>query len=335
MWLQLVIGWIPVWALYSLLILTAHPRTTLHSAAFAGIQAVVLAALLGLVVQRLTTKLEWPYPMRLRFLAIHAAGAVVYAAAWIGLITVVGPLIRTGPPAVVPYAATGYLVLGIWFYVMVAGISYAAHAAERAVRAESLAARAQLATLRAQLNPHFMFNALHTVVQLIPRDPARASAAAEQVAGLLRTTLEEDRDLVPLADELAFVERYLAIERIRFDARLDVRIDLPDDAKATMIPSFALQTLVENAVRHGAGPRVEPTIVEITGRIVADHLTVTVSDTGAGATPEQVDRSSGTGLARLKDRLAVLYRGQARLELSTTPGGGFTASLSIPKDPDE
>ena len=334
-WLQLIIGWVPVWALYSLLILTAHPGATIHSAAFAGIQAIILAAVLGVVVQRLTAKLEWPHPMRVTFLLIHTGGAVLYAVAWIGLISILAPLIQSGPPTVARYAATGYLVLGIWFYVMVAGISYAAHAAERAARAEALAARSQLAALRAQLTPHFVFNALHTVVQLIPRDPVRASAAAEQVAGLLRTTLDEDRDLVPLGDEAAFVERYLAIERIRFGDRLDVRIDLSDEATVAMIPSFALQTLVENAVRHGAGPRVEPTIVGIAGRVEAETLTVTVTDNGSGASPEQLDRSGGTGLARLKDRLGVLYHGKARLEISTSPGGGFTVSLSMPRDPDE
>jgi LytS/YehU family sensor histidine kinase len=140
---------------------------------------------------------------------------------------------------------------------------------------------------------------------------------------------------VPLADELAFVERYLAIERIRFDARLDVRLDVSDEAKATLVPSFALQTLVENAVRHGAAPRVEPTMVEITGRTAADTLTVTVHDTGGGASPEQIAQSRGTGLARLRDRLAVLYRGRARLDVSTSSGGGFTASLSVPLDADE
>ncbi len=334
-WLQLIIGWLPVWALYALLIVTAHPGNSLHSAAFAAFQAITLAALLGLVVQRLAGRLPWPHPFSLRFAGIHLAGATLYAAAWIGTIAALDAVVHPGAPAMVGAMPQGYFVLGVWFYGMVAGVSYASAAAERAARAEALAAQSQLAALRAQLNPHFVFNALHTVVQLIPGEPALAARAAEQVAGLLRTTLEEDRDVVPLSDELAFVERYLEIERIRFGDRLDVRIELTEDARATTIPSFALQTLVENAIRHGAGPRVEPTIIAIDGRVAEGILTLSVRDNGGGTDPEQLGRTEGTGLSRLRDRLAALYRGRARLDLSTAPGAGFTASLSIPQEAPE
>jgi LytS/YehU family sensor histidine kinase len=147
----------------------------------------------------------------------------------------------------------------------------------------------------------------------------------------LRTTIEEDRDLVSLAEEAAFVEKYLDLERIRFGDRLRVRVELSDVAREAMIPSFALQTLVENAVRHGAAPRVEPTEITVTGRATSDETTVTVHDTGAGASPEQIAQSEGTGLKRLRDRLAALYGGRARLDLAAGPKGGFTASLTVPR----
>ena len=148
-WLQLIIGWLPVWALYTLLIVTAHPGNSLHSAAYAGLVAVALAALLGLVVQRLTAKMTWPHPMRPGFLAVHALGAVLYAVAWIGLISAVQPIIHPRAAMAVRYLPEGYFVLGVWFYVMVAGVSYAAQASERAAGAEALAARRCITRLSA------------------------------------------------------------------------------------------------------------------------------------------------------------------------------------------
>ena len=228
------------------------------------------------------------------------------------------------------YFLIGYLILGVWLYVMVAGVSYTAIATERAARAEANAARSQLAALRSQLNPHFLFNALHTVVQLIPREPRRAAQAAEQLAGLLRGTIEEDRDLVPLAEEWAFVERYLELERLRFGDRLRVHVEMTDGARATLIPLFAVQTLVENAVRHGAAPKVEPTDLFIRAGTENGTLVVTVRDSGDGASTAQME-GSGTGLKRLRERLAVLYGDAAQLDVANEPSGGFLASLVIPR----
>jgi LytS/YehU family sensor histidine kinase len=235
----------------------------------------------------------------------------------------------------VGYGLGPFLILGVWIYVMIAGVTYATRATERAARAEAAAARAQLAALRAQLNPHFLFNALHAVVQLIPREPARASKAAEQVASLLRTTLEEDRDLVSLGEELEFVRRYLDVESIRFGDRLSVNVDLPDAAREALVPAFSVQTLVENAVRHGAAPRVEPTTISVSGRTVNGQLTVRVHDTGAGASAADLERPGGTGIRKLRERLTALYGADARLDLSTHAGAGFTVLLHIPQEPDE
>ena len=329
LWLHLIIGWLPMWALYAALIAGAHREVPLRNAAVAALQAIMVAAGLGLLVRRLTERLEWTHPLRAGFVALHVVAAVLYAAAWMGLTTLVQVLLHPGTAFAVPYFPVGYLVLGVWLYVMIVGVMYATRATERAAHAEAIAARSQLAALRSQLNPHFLFNALHTVVQLIPREPRRAAQAAEQVAGLLRTTLEEDRDLVPLTEEWAFVERYLAVERIRFGDRLQVRSEIPERAQAALLPSFALLTLVENAVRHGAAPRVEPTEVTVVARAAGGALTLTVRDSGAGASDEQLG-NGGTGLQRLRDRLAVLYGSRARLEVTSGGAGGCTASLMIP-----
>jgi len=334
-WLQLIIGWLPVWALFVAMLLAMHPDVSLLYAVIIALRMIVAAAVLGLLVQRLTRRLPWPHPMQLKFVAIHLLTAALYAIGWMFLNSAIESLqhrrfvLELGP------GVGPYLVFGVWLYVMVAGVTYAAQAAERNARIEAIAARSQLAALRAQLNPHFLFNALHTVVQLIPRQPQRAAQAAELVASLLRTTIEEDRDLVSLAEEWTFVERYLEIERIRFGDRLRIHVDLSDDARGARLPSFALQTLVENAVRHGAAPRVEPTDITVTGRMRDGTLELTVLDTGAGASAGMVEASSGTGLRRLRERLAALYGNAARLDVASGDPGGFAATLIIPQATDD
>ena len=332
-WLQLIVGWLPVWALYTTLIATAHPDTPLRDAAIIAVRAIGAAALLGLLVFRLTQRLPWPRQVTPRFVALHLVAAAGYSAAWILLTSAMESIVRWRLVLVIPPTGLSpFLILGVWFYVMVAAVAYATQAAERAARAEAAAARSQLAALRSQLHPHFLFNALHAVVQLIPREPARASDAALQLAGLLRTTIGEDRDLVSLADERAFVERYLALERMRFGDRLRVEVDIGEESEEALIPSFALLTLVENAIRHGAAPRVEATDISIVGRATGHTLTLSVRDSGAGADPERLAGTEGTGLSRLRERLAVLYGDRARLEITTGRDRGFVASLTVPQE---
>ncbi len=324
-----------MWVLFLTLLLTAHPGISLLSAVIAATRMIAAAAVLGLAVHKLTRRLTWPHPMRPGFMAAHLGAAALFSVAWVLLNSLIESLHRGEFVLVIGIGIGPFLVLGVWLYVMVAGVTYATQATERAARIEAIAARSQLAALRAQLNPHFLFNALHTVVQLIPREPSRAAQAAEQIAGLLRTTIEEDRDLVSLAEEWAFVERYLEIERIRFGNRLQVCVDLTDEARGAQLPSFSLQTLVENAVRHGAMPRVEPTEIMVVGRMNRGMLTLTVHDTGAGASPEIMAGNTGTGLTRLRERLSALYDARARLEVVSGADGGFTASLVIPQAPKE
>jgi LytS/YehU family sensor histidine kinase len=216
-------------------------------------------------------------------------------------------------------------------YVIVVAIAYSVERRERAAYAAAETARAQLAALRAQLHPHFLFNALHTVVQLIPMNPARAAEAAELVASLLRRTLEDDRDVVTLDDEWSFVSRYLEIERIRFGDRLRVRAELDADLLDERVPSFALQTLVENAVRHGAANRVAPTEIVVTAARTDASLNLTVRNSGDPEPPARGEDGVGTGLSRLRQRLAFLYGDAARLTCGARDDGGYEAVLVVPR----
>ncbi len=329
-WLQLVIGWLPVWALYSALIITAHDGPVVRSVLIAG-RAIFAAAVLSLLVMRLVNRLAWPRHITVQFVVVHACAALLFAMAWVLLTSLIESIMRwQAVLAVPPGLVAAFLVMGLWLYVAVAGVMYAVRATERVALAEAEAAQSRLAALRSQLNPHFLFNAMHTVVQLIPVDPARASDAAETLAALLRTALEENRDVVPLREERAFVERYLDLERIRFGDRLQTVFDVPADAGDLLVPAFALQTLVENAVRHGAAPRLETTRITITARRAGDTLHLSVADTGAGLNTPESQPGTGTGLNRLRARLEALYAGRGQLRITSAPHQGVTADLSLP-----
>ncbi len=327
-WIQLVVGWLPVWALFTLLIVMAHD-VPVGDAAFVAVRLVVSAALLGLAVFRLTARWPWPHPFRLRFVALHLAAAVVFSVAWLAFNSAIESAFRGQIVIALGPGVAAMITTGIWFYVMIAGVAYSQHAAARSAQAQALEARSRLAALRAQLHPHFLFNALHTVVQLIPIDPRAAVGAAETLAELLRGTIDEPRDLVPLADEWALVRRYLEIEKLRLGERLVMREAIAADAMECTLPSFALQTLVENAVRHAASPRVEATTIAIDARCDGPDLVLVVSDDGPGMDPGTAP--TGTGLARLRERLEWLYGGAARLEVSATPGRGAIATLRVPQ----
>ncbi len=303
------------------------------AAAVSGISA---GAVMAFLLYRFVRRVAWPRPFRFRFALLHLVAAPMFGASWILLTIAVESLFtgslletRTGRRVVeLPWELPESSLL---LYVVVVGIAYSVERRERAAYAAAETARAQLAALRAQLHPHFLFNALHTVVQLIPMDPTRAAEAAELVASLLRRTLEDERDEVTLDEEWTFVSRYLEVEHIRFGDRLRVRAELDPNLLDQRVPSFALQTLVENAVRHGAANRVAPTDIVVTAALTEASLSLSVWNTADALPLRHAENSVGTGLSRLRQRLAFLYDDAARLTCGARADGGFEAVLVIPR----
>lgn len=330
-WLQLAIGWLPMWVLFTLMIMGVHQMTFSASAGM-SLRMIGSAAVLGLGVHALTRLHPWPSPFRWRFAMLHVAAALTYAALWIVAYSLIESLLRWRPAFIESAAAGRFALTGVWLYLTITAVAYAQQAAQRTALVQAAAARAQLAALHAQLHPHFLFNALHTVVQLIPLDPALAAQAAEQLAELLRVALDERRDRVTLTEEWRFVQRYLAIEQLRFGERLHVSADLPAAVLEMTLPSFALQTLVENAVRHGAAPKVGVTRLRISASASGDDLRLVVADDGAGADVSAIQQG-GTGLRRLRERLACLYGSGAGLEINASQAG-VTATLRLPVMPE-
>jgi hypothetical protein len=293
-----------------------------------GMIRVTALVVLGYGVNRLARRVRLPARgARLRFAAIHVAAAAAAITAMFLFSGWLNVLIfdRHGGAQIEEFA-----LIGTYLYIVIAGVSYAVDERARAARAEAAAARMQLGALRGQLQPHFLFNALHAVVQLIPVDPKRATEAAELVADLLRTTMEEERDLVLLEQEWRFVSRYIDMERIRFGERLRVRSEIEPDLLDVQVPSFALQTLVENAIRHGAAPRIEPTDIVVAATATEHDITLSVcnTDDGAGRNSEGI----GTGLKRLQERLVALYGDSATLSYGVHDGV-YESVLVLPRQP--
>ncbi len=329
--LQLAIGWLPVLALYATTMYIVH-GVPLETALVISARAILGAALLGVVVLRFVERNPWPRPVRMGFVLLQIGAAIAYALSWVVLSNIVESIARGSFAILAPELLAAFVLLGLWLYIAVAGVSYAVQATARAARAEAAAVRAQLAALRGQLNPHFLFNALHSVVHLIPVAPERAAASAELLAGLLRSVLEEDRDRITLREERAFVGRYVELEQVRFGERLVVQSEVPDALSRALVPAFALQTLVENAVRHGASPRVEPTLITISASVDGPTLTLVVADNGAGADLTLATSSASTGLRRLRERLDALYGARASLVCVSRLDAGFSARMTLPLD---
>jgi two-component system, LytTR family, sensor kinase len=202
-----------------------------------------------------------------------------------------------------------------------------------------LASEAELRALRAQINPHFLFNALTTIGYLIEAAPSRALDTLMRLTSLLRGVLRSEGEFTTVGRELEIVESYLEIERARFEDRLQVDIDVPLSIQMLKIPPLVLQPLVENAVKHGIGQVAAGGSVRVTARLVSQRdgtseLFLSVSDTGAGNTRKafQHRREAGVGLRNVEQRLAHQYGAAAMLSFETAPGAGTTVTLRLPAD---
>lgn len=208
---------------------------------------------------------------------------------------------------------------------------------EESLRATQLRedlAQANLQALRAQINPHFLFNAMNSVVTLIARDATAAREMLVKLSELLRATLSAgDAQETTLAQELELTARYLELEQVRFADRLTVEWTIQADLAEWRVPAFALQPLVENALRHGLSHRTEPGVVGITAKSDERALELMVRDDGPGARTLVRPESNGTGtaLANLRARLMRLYGSDATLTLRPRPEGGMDAIVRIPR----
>jgi two-component system LytT family sensor kinase len=206
----------------------------------------------------------------------------------------------------------------------------------RARELNELAASAQLAALRAQIHPHFLFNSLNSIAQLIRSNPEEAEACIERLAEIFRyLTRQANRDFVPVADELDFGDAYLDIQRARFRDRLKIEKRIDTRTLRHLIPNLILQPLVENAIRHGISRKVGPGTVTIEAGVDDGHVLLRVTDDGIGMTAETLAAAfdRGVGLRSIRDRLARLYGPDVRPEITSAPHRGTSVTLRLPVSP--
>jgi sensor histidine kinase YesM len=199
---------------------------------------------------------------------------------------------------------------------------------ERAAAAEGARAKAELAALRARIDPHFLFNTLHSLLALVRQDPGRAEEAIEQFGDILRYTFaagdgSEERTL---QQEWQLVDNYLALERLRLGARLRVTASLDADVATVPLPVLTLQPLVENAVRHAIAPRAAGGRVDVHARRHENRVRITVCDDGPGLTSEP---GSGRGLDLVRQRLDRMYGSRATLSLGRSNEGGLCVTIDL------
>jgi two-component system, LytTR family, sensor kinase len=268
-----------------------------------------------------------------RSLAVHVP---------LGLLLAVLKLVITRILRAMLVGTTGYFLIDnlATHYAIYWAIVAAVHAlayqragredALRASRLEASLADARLQLLKMQLHPHFLFNTLNTISELVHEDPDTADRMITALSQLLREALHAGMvDVVELSRELNLLDKYIEIQRARFGDRLDVRMEIEDSARTVLVPHLILQPLVENAIRHGIGKRVRAGRIHIRARRSIERLVLEVEDDGAGLGAADAHRE-GVGLGNTRARLQELYGGKHSVELLNVDAGGTCVRLTIP-----
>ncbi|HEV8610700.1 MAG TPA: histidine kinase [Thermoanaerobaculia bacterium] len=284
---------------------------------------------------------------RARTFGVHFAASALVATAHGTLFALVYPPLMGVPFHFlhqlrgVPSILTVFLLANLLTYWGVLGICWTIEALrlsrERELRASQLEAQlaaARLERLKTQLHPHFLFNALNSVLPLVFRDRDAAATTVLRLEELLRRSLEADAaQLVPLSRELEFLEMYLEIQKTRFQDRLRVAFDVPSELVSARVPNLILQPLVENAIKHGVSTQPGAGRVAISARREDGMLVLKVRDDGPGLTnPPRTGAGpgSGLGLANTRERLRQLYGDEQRLDLVNMPEGGLEVRVALP-----
>ena len=333
------LAYLAVWALVGLLV--AIPLASLAHRAFGDMLAFTVPLFTvygGICLAAWWVCLARPLSEPFAALLSHLTAALLCATVWCVITTVWGNVMaRVQAVAVDRVSLFDHVIvlfcIGVPLYLLSAAAAYLyiaiedAHASEQRALALQVSAReAELRAVRSQLNPHFLFNSLNSINALVGSDPEGARRMCEGLGDFLRRTLQLGaRETVTLDDELALVDRYLAIEQVRFGPRLAIERAVADEARTCLLPPLLLQPLVENAIKHGVAERVEGGTVRLSAAVADGALRIALENpVDADA---RVRRGEGLGLDIVRRRLEAL--GGARLDAGRVDGL-YRVTLTLP-----
>ena len=309
-----------------------EPLAWARASAIWLVWAAVWAALTPIAL-RLESRFPLQRPHILAALAVHGVASATCALVNLALFALAAPVIGA-TQLESTWLGTFSRLLGTTFllnlpvYWLIVAAAHVERLVRRRLRLEAQLADARLQTLRTQLQPHFLFNALNTISVLMHEDVDAADRILLQLSALLRRSLDStEAHEVTLGEEIGFLESYLEIEQARFGGRLSFRFLIPDEVLEARVPNLLLQPLIENALRHGLATRAGPGKVEIKADRHGDSLLLCVVDDGRGLPPAATER---VGLANTRERLRLLYTDRQRFEVRNSDDGGVIAEIELP-----
>ncbi|MGA3190389.1 MAG: histidine kinase [Bryobacteraceae bacterium] len=323
-------GYILVWAVIGVLLtgLLHEPGTlTLRESAALAAPLCLLYAFFCLTPWYTCRHLPLRTTNPLNLIVQHLGAALLACGIWVEL---AGFIARRGMHANARFQSEmpHLVAVGLLLYAVSVALHYMQQAQQASRDAELLARDAELRALKAQINPHFLFNSLNSITALTTVDPAKAREMCIRLSDFLRNTLGlGERETISWREELALSRTYLDVEQVRFGSRLRVEIDVDEDCSDCMVPPLVLQPLIENAVKHGIATMVEGGLIRVEGHVVDGSMEVTVANDFDPDSPSP--RRHGLGLRNVRSRLTTRFGDGARLTAQVV-NNQFRAEMVVP-----
>ncbi len=285
-------------------------------------------------------------PLRWRKLLVHVAALLLFCTIHQTIFALItwqlDPALHTRFASIFDYYLGNFfsgVYLGVLVYALIvfaiqAFLFYQNFRAEeeKKLRVTAQLAKAELHALKMQLQPHFLFNTLHSISSLVLEDPPKANGMIARLGDFLRLTLEHsERQTVTLKEEIEFARCYLEIEQVRFSDRLKIDFNVDPASLTAQVPHLILQPIVENAVQHAIAPHAANGFIKINAKRFGDAIRIEVADSGAGINPDDDSNDGrGVGLTNVRSRLKQLYGSHHKFELTNKSAGGLIVVLEIP-----